>query len=114
MTVRRKRRRPMAASFQTLPAQVRVTPAVSLALWTWASRWAVRGWTGIRALAPYAAIEILLPGGTLLALLYWLYRRHRQASIGSATFRLPRTCSGGSGGRPRIRSEALSAIMTTA
>jgi hypothetical protein len=27
-----------------------------------------------RALGPYVAIELLLPGGSLIALLYWLYR----------------------------------------
>jgi hypothetical protein len=31
----------------------------------------------VRRLGPYAAIELLLPGGTLIALLVWLYRRHR-------------------------------------
>jgi hypothetical protein len=33
----------------------------------------------LRSLGPYVAIELLLPGGSLLALLLWLYRRHRQA-----------------------------------
>lgn len=28
-----------------------------------------------RGLGPYAAIELLLPGGSMLALLYWWYRR---------------------------------------
>jgi hypothetical protein len=32
----------------------------------------------LRQLAPYALIELLLPGGTLLALGLWLYRRRRQ------------------------------------
>ena len=31
----------------------------------------------LKRFGPYAAIEILLPGGSLLALLLWLYRRHR-------------------------------------
>jgi len=31
----------------------------------------------VRRLGPYAAIELLLPGGSLLAILLWLYRRHR-------------------------------------
>jgi hypothetical protein len=30
----------------------------------------------LRAVGPYAAIELLLPGGTIVALLYWWYR-HR-------------------------------------
>jgi len=41
-------------------------------------------WATLRALAPYAAIELILPGGTVLAILCWLYRRRRVAS-GSAT-----------------------------
>ena len=30
----------------------------------------------VRSVGPYAAIELLLPGGSMLALLYWWYR-HR-------------------------------------
>lgn len=30
---------------------------------------------GLKALAPYAAIELLLPGGSLMALGLWLYQR---------------------------------------
>jgi hypothetical protein len=29
----------------------------------------------LRELAPYAVIELVLPGGSLMALLLWLYRR---------------------------------------
>jgi hypothetical protein len=29
----------------------------------------------VRALGPYLAVELILPGGSLLALLLWLYRR---------------------------------------
>lgn len=29
----------------------------------------------LRSLGPYAAIELVLPGGTVVALLYWWYRR---------------------------------------
>ena len=32
----------------------------------------------VREFAPYAAIEILLPGGSLLALILWLVRRRMQ------------------------------------
>jgi hypothetical protein len=31
----------------------------------------------VRQLAPYAAIELLLPGGSIVAIALWLYRRHR-------------------------------------
>jgi hypothetical protein len=34
----------------------------------------------LRAVGPYAAIELVLPGGSLIALLLWLYRR--RASVG--------------------------------
>jgi hypothetical protein len=29
----------------------------------------------LRAIAPYALIELILPGGSVMALLLWLYRR---------------------------------------
>jgi hypothetical protein len=35
----------------------------------------------LRDLAPYAAIELLLPGGSLMALLLWLYRRRKKSGI---------------------------------
>ena len=31
----------------------------------------------LRNLAPYAAIELVLPGGSLIALLLWFYRRRQ-------------------------------------
>ncbi len=34
----------------------------------------------LRALGPYAVIELVLPGGTLLALILWLCRRHWKAA----------------------------------
>jgi hypothetical protein len=33
----------------------------------------------LRELAPYAAM-LIMPGGSLMALLLWLYRRQKQAS----------------------------------
>jgi hypothetical protein len=35
----------------------------------------------LKALAPYAMIELVLPGGSVMALLLWLYRR-RQNGVG--------------------------------
>lgn len=32
----------------------------------------------LRDLAPYAAIELILPGGSLMALLLWFYRRQNK------------------------------------
>jgi hypothetical protein len=34
----------------------------------------------LRAVAPYAVIELVLPGGSLMALLLWIYRRQRKVS----------------------------------
>jgi hypothetical protein len=47
----------------------------------------VAGFAG--ELAPYLAIELLLPGGTLIALLLWLHQRfhHRREADGSLTSR---------------------------
>ena len=42
--------------------------------------WIARLFALLRGLGPYAAIELLLPGGSVIALLIWLYR-HR-ASVG--------------------------------
>jgi hypothetical protein len=35
----------------------------------------------LRDLAPYAAIELVLPGGSVIALLLWLYRRQKRVSV---------------------------------
>ena len=37
-------------------------------------------WGVLREFAPYAAIELILPGGTILAIVCWLYRRRRAAA----------------------------------
>ena len=42
------------------------------------SVWLDRGLKGLRQLGPYAVAELLLPGGTVVAVLLWLYRRHRR------------------------------------
>jgi hypothetical protein len=39
---------------------------------------------GLKALAPYAAIELLLPGGSLMALGLWLYQRRNNRKGGVA------------------------------
>jgi len=43
------------------------------------SGWWLRGLAGARELGPYAAVELLLPGGSVVAVLLWLYRRYRRA-----------------------------------
>ena len=35
----------------------------------------------VREFAPYAAMELILPGGSLMALGLWLYRRQRRAAL---------------------------------
>ena len=40
-----------------------------------AALWLKRGLALLRTIGPYAAIEILLPGGTLIAQLLWLARQ---------------------------------------
>jgi hypothetical protein len=55
-----------------------------------AGRWihALRNWgvyataamVRLKALAPYALIELILPGGSMVALLLWLYRRRKSGA----------------------------------
>ena len=39
------------------------------------SPWVDRVFVLVRSLGPYAAIELLLPSGNMVALLYWWYRQ---------------------------------------
>jgi hypothetical protein len=39
--------------------------------------YAAAGIVRLKALAPYALIELVLPGGSVMALLLWLYRRRK-------------------------------------
>jgi len=57
----------------------------------WAA-WMALAIAGLKELGPYAAIEIILPGGTLIALALWLYRRHR-ARAASYTLKSCATCA---------------------
>jgi hypothetical protein len=49
---------------------------------------ALHSWSGntaavivrLKALAPYALIELILPGGSVMALLLWLYRRRKNGA----------------------------------
>jgi len=43
-------------------------------------QWLSRFPSQLSALGPYLAIELLLPGGSLIALLLWLYQRKHQES----------------------------------
>jgi hypothetical protein len=51
-----------------------------------ARSWVSRGYTTavfarLREIAPYAALELILPGGSLMAILLWLYRRQKRTSF---------------------------------
>jgi hypothetical protein len=56
-------------------------------VWTWIRSQGtrtLRAWSAValatlKELAPYAAIELLLPGGSVVALTLWLYRRRKKA-----------------------------------
>ena len=43
------------------------------------SGWMARGAAGLRELGPYAAVGLVLPGGSIIAALLWLYRHHKRA-----------------------------------
>jgi hypothetical protein len=49
------------------------------------SGWWLRGLAGARELGPYAAVELLLPGGSIVAVLLWLYRRYRRVAAEQAS-----------------------------
>jgi hypothetical protein len=34
----------------------------------------------VKALAPYAALELVMPGGSVMAVLLWLYRRQKKGA----------------------------------
>jgi len=42
-----------------------------------------KGLEGVRQFGPYAAIELIVPGGSVIAVLLWLYRRHRRIEVHS-------------------------------
>jgi hypothetical protein len=44
---------------------------------TWSAHVAAVG-ARLRAIAPYAALELVMPGGSLMAVLLWLYRRQKR------------------------------------
>jgi hypothetical protein len=48
--------------------------------------WAVVAFARLKELAPYAMIELVLPGGSMLALTLWLYRRRKKVPSWAASF----------------------------
>lgn len=64
-----------SATFNSLPdARKRAAPR------TW-NAYTAAVIARLRCLAPYVAIELVMPGGSMMALLLWLYRRHSRALI---------------------------------
>lgn len=53
----------------------RVAPAAT-------ASWVERAVTIIRQFGPYAAVELILPGGSIVVLLLWLFRRRLNLEIG--------------------------------
>ena len=47
----------------------------------------------LKEFAPYAAIELILPGGTIIAILCWLYRRRRLAAASLNPLATEGSCS---------------------
>jgi hypothetical protein len=64
-------------------------------------------WELARRLGPYLILEILLPGGTLLALLLFLYRR-RRVNGAAGTRQNALANHPGTGSSPRRRRHAFS------
>jgi len=79
-------------------------------LCTWIAGWIGRGVVALKSLGPYAAIELILPGGSVLALLLWLYRRHRKSTSTSRTAFLTFDSSVGSLVSTRWRRRLISAM----
>jgi hypothetical protein len=47
------------------------------------TNWMMQGLAGVREFGPYAALELLMPGGSVIAVLLWLYRRHKRVVVHS-------------------------------
>jgi hypothetical protein len=47
--------------------------------WSTLLRWGAVAAARFKDFAPYAAIELLLPGGSVIALTLWFYRRRKRA-----------------------------------
>ncbi len=56
----------------------------------------------LRTLGPYVAIELLLPGGSVIALLVWLWRRHSNMGALAASARAAALISGSMGIPPHL------------
>jgi NodT family efflux transporter outer membrane factor (OMF) lipoprotein len=74
------------------------------------SAWISKGAMLLKALGPYAALELILPGGSLIAISLWLYR-HRRRGARAAGVRHPRQRNGI--GWPRTLLVSLGAALVS-
>jgi hypothetical protein len=63
----------------------------------------------LREFAPYVAIELVMPGGSLMALGLWLYRRQRKVSLLPRTARSERLRFG----KPLTKHREVEGIVAT-
>ena len=69
----------------------------------------------VKELGPYAAVELILPGGTLIALGLWLYARHK-AGKPLLPFRLRSRITGNqamAGSEPLFGRPAIEGLFTS-
>ena len=67
-----------------------------------------RGRAFLEEFGPYVVIELILPGGSLIALLLWLYSRHKKTNAGDRRGR--HRCVRGPGGA-RMSAQHLIGIQ---
>ena len=65
----------------------------------------IAAWSGgvvavLKDLAPYAAVELVLPGGSILALLLWLYRRQQKSGLATGPSHADIEAASSAGARP--------------
>jgi hypothetical protein len=70
----------MTASFRALLIGTRGFTPQGVA----GASWTGRALAVLREVGPYLALELILPGGTLVSFLYWLWRRRSQAAVGDS------------------------------
>jgi hypothetical protein len=72
-----------------------MTSAKSMSIFKDWSAYAAAVIARLKVLAPYALIELVLPGGSVMALLLWLYRRRQSGvGVGELPVRQPRHSAG--------------------
>ena len=75
--------------------------------------WIAKGLVLAKTLGPYALLELLLPGGSLFALLLWLYRhRHHQEPTVGAGQKATRPAGRKPFVRPRVLVSSVAAALT--